>query len=119
MAAHNTLGKSGEQAAVDYLEKHGYTIRHRNWRKGHLELDIVAAKDNLLVVAEVKTRSTTDYPQPEEAVDFRKRNRIVRAANAYINFFNPKGEVRFDIITVVGKPEDFRIEHIENAFYPY
>ena len=45
MAEHNELGKAGENAAVAYLEEHGYLIRHRNWRKGHFELDIVAAKE--------------------------------------------------------------------------
>ena len=45
MAEHNLLGKAGEDAAVDYLERHDYVIRHRNWRKGHFELDIVAVKD--------------------------------------------------------------------------
>ena len=59
MAKHNDLGKAGENAAAAYLEKEDYLIRHRNWRKGHFELDIVAAKDNELVVVEVKTRSNT------------------------------------------------------------
>lgn len=45
MAAHNALGKAGEDAAMAYLERNGYTIRHRNWRKNRLELDIVAVKD--------------------------------------------------------------------------
>ena len=44
MAEHNLLGKAGEDAAVDYLERHDYVIRHRNWRKGHFELDIVARR---------------------------------------------------------------------------
>ena len=44
MAKHNDLGKAGENAAAAYLEKEDYLIRHRNWRKGHFELDIVAAK---------------------------------------------------------------------------
>ena len=57
MAKHNDLGKAGENAAVAYLEQKGYLIRDRNWRKGHFELDIVAAKDNELIVVEVKTRS--------------------------------------------------------------
>ena len=69
MAKHNDLGKAGENAAAAYLEKEDYLIRHRNWRKGHFELDIVAAKDNELVVVEVKTRSNTEFTQPEDAVD--------------------------------------------------
>ena len=50
MAEHNLLGKAGEDAAVDYLERHDYVIRHRNWRKGHFELDIVAAKNRLFQI---------------------------------------------------------------------
>ena len=50
MAEHNELGKAGENAAVAYLEEHGYLIRHRNWRKGHFELDIVAAKENAVTL---------------------------------------------------------------------
>ena len=50
MALHNLLGKIGEDAAVAYLESNGYTIRDRNWRKNHLELDIVATKDGVLIV---------------------------------------------------------------------
>ena len=72
MAVHNTLGKAGEDAAVSYLEKNGYEILHRNWRKNHLELDIVATKDGELVVIEVKTRRNTDYKEPHEAVDWQK-----------------------------------------------
>lgn len=64
MAKHNDLGKAGENAAVAYLEQKGYLIRNRNWRKGHFELDIVAAKDNELIVIEVKTRSNTLFAEP-------------------------------------------------------
>ena len=75
MASHNELGKAGEDAAVAYLEKNEYVIRHRNWRKGHLELDIVAAKDNELIVVEVKTRSDATIMQPEDAVTVQKIRR--------------------------------------------
>ena len=60
MAIHNALGKAGEDAAAAYLERNGYEIRDRNWRKNHLELDIVATKDNELIIVEVKTRSNTE-----------------------------------------------------------
>ena len=53
MAKHNELGKAGENAAVTYLEQQGYIIRDRNWRKGHFELDIVATKEQELIVVEV------------------------------------------------------------------
>ena len=58
MAIHNALGKAGEDAVAAYLEHNGYVIRDRNWRKNRLELDIVATKDNGLIIVEVKTRVT-------------------------------------------------------------
>jgi len=116
MAKHNDLGKAGENAAAAYLEKEDYLIRHRNWRKGHFELDIVAAKDNELVVVEVKTRSNTEFAQPEDAVDVPKIRRTVRAADTYIKLFQIDIPVRFDIITVVGENGNFEIEHIKKAF---
>jgi putative endonuclease len=118
MAKHNDLGKAGENAAAAYLEKEDYLIRHRNWRKGHFELDIVAAKDNELVVVEVKTRSNTEFTQPEDAVDVPKIRRTVRAADTYIKLFQIDIPVRFDIITVVGENGNFEIEHIKEAFLP-
>ena len=76
MAKHNELGKAGENAAVTYLEQQGYIIRDRNWRKGHFELDIVATKEQELIVVEVKTRSNTQFAEPEDAVDIPKIKRI-------------------------------------------
>ncbi len=118
MAIHNALGKAGEDAVAAYLEHNGYIIRDRNWRKNHLELDIVAAKDNELVVIEVKTRSSTEYIKPQDAVDRQKVRRIVIAADAYIKHFSIDAPVRFDIVTAVGNAGTFKIEHIKEAFYP-
>lgn len=118
MAAHNALGKAGEDAAAMYLEQNGYTIRDRNWRKNHLELDIVATKEEDLIIVEVKTRSNTDYIEPQDAVNWQKIRHIVVAADAYIKHFCIDAPVRFDIITAIGEPGSFRIEHIINAFYP-
>ena len=118
MAAHNALGKAGEDTAVAYLECNGYTICHRNWRKNRLELDIVAVKDGQLIVVEVKTRSNTEYIEPQDAVNWQKVRHIVVAADAYIKHFSIDAPVRFDIITVVGNDGHFKVEHIEEAFYP-
>ena len=118
MAEHNILGKAGENAAVAYLEQHDYIIRHRNWRRGHLELDIVAAKNNELIVIEVKTRRNTKFAAPEDAVNLQKIKRTVLAADTYIKLFQIDAPVRFDIITVVGDENNFKIEHLKEAFYP-
>lgn len=118
MAAHNILGKAGEDAVAKYLEQNGYAIHNRNWRKNHLELDIVATKDGELVIIEVKTRSNTKCIEPQDAVNRQKIRRIVIAADAYIKHFCIDAPVRFDIITAVGETGAFKIEHIKEAFYP-
>ncbi|GHT50257.1 UPF0102 protein [Bacteroidia bacterium] len=117
MAQHNELGKAGETAAIEYLEAKGYQIRHINWHRGHLELDIIAQTDDELVIVEVKTRSG-DWELPEDAVNNTKIRRIISATDYYIKYFNIDLPVRFDIIAVIGKQPDFTIEHIEDAFYP-
>lgn len=118
MAIHNALGKAGEDAAAAHLTAHGYTILHRNWHKNHLELDIVATKDNELVIVEVKTRAANTCIAPQDAVNWKKVRHIVVAADAYIKHFNIDLPVRFDIMTAIGSKDNFQIEHIENAFYP-
>lgn len=118
MAKHNELGKEGEEEAAAYLTEKGYRIRHRNWRSGKKELDIVAEYRNELIIAEVKTRRDTLFGQPEDAVTDQKIRRIVASTDAYLRKFAVDLPVRFDIITIVGKEAPFTIEHIEDAFYP-
>ena len=118
MAEHNILGKDGEEEDVKYLISHNYVIRHRNWRRGRKELDIVAEKENVLIVVEVKTRKNTLFAEPQDAVTAQKIKRIVLAADAYLRFFQVDLPVRFDIITVVGETGCFTIEHIKEAIYP-
>lgn len=118
MAQHNALGKAGEDAATAYLQLHHYQILHRNWRKGHLELDIIASKNKQLVVVEVKTRANTEHALPHEAVTAKKIRRTIVAADTYLKMYQIDLPVRFDIVNVVGKEGDFQIEHIKEAFYP-
>ena len=88
MAAHNDLGRKGEEKAVEYLVREGY------------------------VVVEVKTR---DLPEehPEELLDYRKRRNIRIATDAYIKAKGIRAEVRFDLILVIGP--DLKIEHVKEA----
>ena len=118
MAEHNILGQTGENTAAAYLESKGYRLLHRNWRSGKKELDIVAQKDEELIVVEVKTRRDTDFALPQDAVNDKKIRRIVAAADCYIKRFGIDLPVRFDIVTVVGQKAPFRIEHIKEAFLP-
>ena len=117
MAQHNELGKTGETAAIEFLKEKGYQIRHLNWRRGHLELDIVAETSDELVFVEVKTRSG-NWESPADSVNNAKIRNIISAADCYIKHFDVDLPARFDIISVTGKEPHLEIEHIEDAFYP-
>ena len=118
MAKHNILGHEGEDVAAQYLREHGYTIQDRNWHCGHKDLDLVVTKDDVIVFVEVKTRTGTDWGNPQDFVDDRKIRSIVHSADAYIRFNQINMEVRFDIISVVADRGEFKVEHIEQAFFP-
>lgn len=118
MAQHNEIGKKGEAAAIKFLKQRGYQIRHINWHRGHLELDIVAQTEYELIIVEVKTRSGNEWDSPDKAVNNTKIKHIISAADFYIKYFNIELPIRFDIICVTGYYPNFQIEHLEDAFYP-
>ncbi|MDP4188748.1 MAG: YraN family protein [Bacteroidota bacterium] len=118
MSESMDTGDKGEEIAAAMLVKKGYKILHRNWQYIHKELDIVAAKDNMVVFVEVKTRKSPDFDTPSEAVTRKKQRFIVEAANAYISKYDIQYESRFDIVSVIFYEKSYRIEHIQDAFYP-
>ncbi len=120
MALHNEYGRSGEDVAAEYLERQGYLILDRNWYFGHKELDIVAQKDECLIIVEVKTRRRNTYGRPEEAVTPRKIGRLVLAANAYVRSHYIDMPVRFDVIAIshLGEGTREKVEHYQDAFRP-
>ena len=119
MAQHNQLGKKGEQLAVDFLLKRGYAILERNYRFDKAEVDIIAQKEAILAIVEVKTRSTSDFGDPQDFVKPKQIQRLVKAVNEYVLENGLEVEVRFDIIAIVTKEKSFDIEHLENAFYHF
>lgn len=118
MASTKEIGDEAEDLAVNYLISQGFSILERNWRFQHMELDILATKSGLLVVVEVKSRAGNYIVEPQMAVNRNKQNLIISATNAYLLKKNLDLEVRFDIISIVFYKSDYKLEHIENAFYP-
>lgn len=118
MAKHNKTGKEGEIEARRFLQKKGYAILHENWRFGHYELDIVAQKDDQLIIVEVKTRTSSEFEAPEDAVNISKIRRIIYATDEYLQQFDIDLPVRFDIISIYKNDGNYLIDHIEDAFYP-
>ena len=120
MANHNELGRAGEQAASEFLISKGYIIRDMNWRVGKLEIDIVAqdSAENVLHVVEVKTRSDVAPFNPMESITRAKIRNLMNAANGYIDYYQLKMSVQFDVMIIVGKAPDFDIHYIPDAFQP-
>ena len=116
MAAHNELGKLGEEMAVAFLEKAGYKILDTNWTFQKAEVDIIAQKDNILAIVEVKTRSSIDFGLPQDFVKPKKIQLLVKAVNEYVISNDLEVEVRFDIIAIHKNVKKFELEHILDAF---
>ena len=116
MAQHNELGKRGEEIAVAHLLKNGYEIVARNFRYQKAEVDIIARKDGVLAVVEVKTRSTPDFGDPQNFVKQKQIQSLVKAIDHFVNEHNLDVEVRFDIIAIIQNKAGTRIEHVEDAF---
>jgi putative endonuclease len=110
------FGKLGEQMTAKYLVDKGYIILEHNYRRGHLEIDLIALDGDELVIVEVKSRAYDTILQPEEAVDHKKRLALIRLANEYVKTHNRKENVRFDIVTIVSKPDGAEIKHLKNAY---
>jgi putative endonuclease len=119
MAEHTDLGKKGENLAVDYLIKAKYKILERNYRFDKAEVDIIAQKDGVLAIIEVKTRSSLDFGNPQDFVKPKQIKNLVKAVNEYVTELNIEDEVRFDIIGIVKKGTTYSIEHLKNAFYHF
>lgn len=110
---NRTLGRIGENAAAEFLQRKGYRVINRNYRCKQGEIDIIAQRGSELDFIEVKTRQGADYGRPCEAVTWEKKNHIKNAAQQYMNQSREYGyypaKVRFHVIEIV-------VEHIEDAF---
>ncbi len=119
MADHNELGKLGEELAVEFLRKEGYAILETNWTFHKAEIDIIAQKENILAIVEVKTRSSLDFGLPQDFVKPKKIQLLVKAVNEYVISKDLDIDVRFDIIAVHKEGKSFVIEHLIDAFYHF
>ncbi len=118
MAAKDVLGRRGEDLAVQYLEGQGLVVLSRNWRCRHGELDVVATDAGQLVVCEVKTRSSSRFGEPAEAVTPRKVARLRRVAQTWLAAHRVRWcTVRFDVVAIVAEPgREVTLQHHRDAF---
>ena len=98
----NPIGIIGESEATKMLEKKGFRILERNWRMGHLEVDLIAENKKEIVFVEVKARTCIlNGKMPEENVDEIKMRRITAAANAYLKYHKIEKQPRFDVVGIL------------------
>ena len=119
------VGRKGEEEASRYLARLGHRILARNWRGGHLELDIITLLGSELHFVEVKSRVAPVMAEPERNVGRTKQRRMVAAAQAFLHGDDRKDlpadlEIFFDVMSVVfyGTGAEFDIEYYPKAFIP-
>lgn len=117
-----TIGKEGEDIACRLLEERGHVILERNWRSGHLEIDIISCDKDGIHFVEVKARQESIQAPPQMSVDRQKQRNIVQAAQRFLRSGKgmPYGnhEVMFDVVAVTFEGDGHRIEWFPQAYIP-
>jgi putative endonuclease len=116
MTDKTITGNKGEDQAAEFLQQKGYEILVRNYRYKHSEIDLIVCKGDFIVFVEVKTRSSSEFGEPEAFVDAKKTAKIFEGADQYVYENSWNGNIRFDIVSVKlgSKPE---VVHFEDAFH--
>lgn len=116
MYERHILGRKGENAAFEYLEKNGYTIIERNFKCRQGEIDIIALDKDYIVFVEIKSRTSNDYGLPSEAVTERKIKHILKSATYYLykNHLE-NANTRIDVIEVYVEDNNYRINHLKQV----
>ena len=109
------VGQRGEDAAIEYLKAHNYTILDRNYFCHFGEIDVVAWDGEFIVFIEVKSRSDVSFGLPREAVNWKKQRTIIKCAQYWLYKHKRNGEpVRFDVVEILNG----EINHLIDAFRP-
>lgn len=112
-----SIGKKGEDLAVDFLQAKGYDLIARNYRHRRGEIDLITRFRELLIFVEVKYRSRSDFGEPETFVSERQQELILAAAENYTYERQWEGDIRFDIVAISEVQGRQFVEHFEDAFF--
>ena len=117
MNSKGALGRRGEDAALEYLQRCGLHLLWRNWHAGHLEIDLIMEDTSSVRIVEVKTLQAGDGFDPSDNVTSDKRRKLVRAAKAFYAMHPTSKEIRFDVVTVLFDGEILiEVNYIPGAF---
>ena len=95
---HIAIGRTGEEAALEYLLQNGYKLLERNWHCRHKEIDLIVENEEGIHIVEVKTRTGPTDIDPERAVDYRKQRNLEAAAETYLRVRKLQKDIHFNII---------------------
>ncbi|MGL4722487.1 MAG: YraN family protein [Desulfovibrionaceae bacterium] len=110
------IGDLGEERALLFLQEKGYEIIHTNWRKKHLEIDIICKEENTFVFVEVKTRRKAELISPHEVFSKKKQQNLIHIASLYLSEYNLWEEPsRFDLLCIHKNNLLEKIEHWKNV----
>lgn len=117
------VGRSGEQQACQHLQALGHSIVARNWRAGHLEIDIISLSPGQLHIVEVKSVFGSALADPLTKVNKKKRDNLVKAAKSFLNSPDRKVlptdlDVVFDVVCVKFKGSDIEVNYYPGAYIP-
>lgn len=114
------IGSFGEKRAASYLRWHGYKIVDTNCKYRHGEIDIIAENRKFIVFVEVKLRKNSKYGQAQEFVTYSKQQKVIAAAQLWLQQHDTDKQPRFDVIEIYAPDgidsRKIEINHIENAF---
>ncbi len=117
---NHELGKYGENLAKKYLLNKGYKVLAENYRSFAGEIDLIVSKKDYIIFIEVKTRTSSNFGLPQEAVDSKKINRIRKIAIHFLNndcfLSNLKYKKRFDVIAIFITSKKAKLKHFKNVF---
>lgn len=116
---NSTRGRLGEDIAVEALRKRGYRILIRNYRFGKAEVDIIAQKDSVLAFVEVKWRSNNLFGDPQNFVSKQQQKRLIAAADHYVRSNDLDINVRFDVVTILGKKQIVQSKLSKTLFFVF
>ena len=120
MGKHNEFGKEGEKMAANFLIENGYAIQYKNYRYLKAEIDIIAQKNDILAVVEVRARGSDRIIPIAETITEKKKRLLIAGADHYVTSRKLNDvEVRFDVITILRTKNGFEIEHLKSAFYHF
>lgn len=112
-------GKKGEDLALEFLLKRGLELRERNWRCGHLEIDLIMEDEKFVHIVEVRSRTVPYLVSPAESVATQKQRRIFRAAASYARRHYIRKEIIFDIVSITYEGENYDLEFLEGVLIPF